>query len=130
VLLLLLLGLCAGHDELGVVSLVLTNTLQEVYAAAYGEKFKGKEHQQEVRLQLLTYYAEFNAALAYYAGFLSCNLLLQYPMHPLKPVQLRLLPCVGACRLLHCAMYSLWFTRPVLLLLLPLLNSTPGCQQV
>jgi hypothetical protein len=52
-LLLLLLhlcsGLCAGDDALGMVSLVLTNTLQEVYLAAYAEKFRGKEHQQEVR---------------------------------------------------------------------------------
>jgi hypothetical protein len=30
------------------VSLVLTNTLQEVYLAAYAEKFKGRQHQQKV----------------------------------------------------------------------------------
>jgi hypothetical protein len=48
-LLLLPPGLCAGDDALGMVSLVLTNTLQEVYLAAFAEKFKGREHQQEVR---------------------------------------------------------------------------------
>jgi hypothetical protein len=37
------------------VSLVLTNTLQEVYLAAYAEKFKGREHQQEVRCRLCSW---------------------------------------------------------------------------